>query len=302
MKQGTASVTAMRMALTKVAAARDRVLRPVVADPDEPYSEWFVRAHSSEARVQLALWKIAPLRQILYSLSDKVIAGSFLHILVRKRYIEDQVRAALEGGIRQVVIFGAGLDPLALRLEKEFPETVFFEVDHPATQAVKKAALEQHGVRPERVHMRPGDLEKQPVNEAVAALPGFRSGEATLFLAEGLLMYLEQSAVDATFAAVRRHSGPGSQFIFSVLDKGELEDRDSGIGRSATLLERIGEAIRSSIDRKRLDDFLRHRGFKRRAVGDHKTFRTTYLDPLGIQRPLLEGEFVVVAEPTHPGR
>lgn len=302
MKQGTASETAMKMALTKVAAARDRELRPVVADPDEPYSEWFIRAHSSQARLQLALWKIGPVRQVLYSLGDKVIAGSFLHILVRKRYIEDQVRAALGSGIRQVVIFGAGLDPLALRLEKEFPETTFFELDHPATQAVKKAALEQHGVRPERIRMHPTDLETEPVDERVAALPGFSSGEATLFLAEGLMMYLEQASVDAMFAAVRRHSGPGSQFIFSVLDKGELEDESSGVGKSAALLERMGEGIRSSVERKRLDDFLRHRGFKRRAVGDHKTFRNTYLNPLGIQRPLLEGEFVVVAEPTHPGR
>jgi hypothetical protein len=68
------------------------------------------------------------------------------------------------------------------------------------------------------------------------------------------------------------------------------------------MLKRLGEAILSSVDRKKIEDFLRLRGFKRRALADYRTFLSTYIKPLGIQRPLLEGEYVVVAEPVNPGR
>jgi methyltransferase (TIGR00027 family) len=60
-----------------------------------------------------------------------------LFIAARSRFAEDEVAAAVAGGVRQLVLLGAGLDthpyrrPLCDRLR-------IFEVDHPATQAWKR--------------------------------------------------------------------------------------------------------------------------------------------------------------------
>ena len=55
--------------------------------------------------------------------------------MLRKRLIEEVVRASLTEGVEQVVIIGAGFDTLALRLCAGFPRTNFIEIDHPATQS-----------------------------------------------------------------------------------------------------------------------------------------------------------------------
>ena len=296
MKADTPSETALRIAGNRIAAARDPVLRRVLADPEEPYSEWFVRAHSARARLLLRGWKWGPTRNLIYRMSDAVLPGGALHILIRKRYVEDQARVALQEGVQQVVVFGAGLDPLPLRLLKAFPEVRVYEIDHPATQGVKRQALQERSALPERLALLPVDFSRESAEEKLRAAPEFRPDACSLYLAEGVLMYLEQADVDALFACVRRNSAPGSRFIFTMVDQSRLGDPGSPVAAMARMTERLGEPIRSSIERKRLDGFLRKHGFKSRAVADHNSLKSAYLKPLKIDRSLIEGELIVVAQ------
>ncbi|HEU4753105.1 MAG TPA: class I SAM-dependent methyltransferase, partial [Armatimonadota bacterium] len=271
MKADRPSETALRIAGSRVAAMRDPVLRKVLSAPEEPYSEWFVRAHSGRARLQLALWKWGPTRRLLHRITELLFPGAQLHILLRKRYVEDTVRAALTEGVTQVVIFGGGLDPLALRLAPEFPAARFIEIDHPATQAVKRRALEAHGVSPANVTLLPVDFSRETAEEALRALPQFDPGAPSLYLAEGLLMYLDQKDVDALFAAVRRLGTPGTRFLFSVLDAAALADPEAPLARSARMLERVGEPVRWAPERKKLDGYVKKHGFRSRSVVDSRT-------------------------------
>ena len=299
MKRHTPSETALRIAANKVAAALDPELRKVVAYPDEPYSEWFIRAHSLGARMRLGVWTWRPTRRLIYRLSDARIPGAPLHLLLRKRFVADAVREVLRDEAHrpeQVVIFGAGFDPLPLVLHEEFPAVRFIEIDHPDTQAVKRRALEEHRALTPSVTFVPVDFTAESAEEKLLAAKGFQPNACGLFLAEGVLMYLPQAEVDALFATVRRNSAPGSRFIFTFLDSAALEDAESPVAQMARDLERVGEPFRSSQDRKKLDGFLRKHGFKRRAVADHQTLRTSYLLPAGMDRPLVRGEVIVVAQ------
>ena len=47
----------------------------------------------------------------------------------------------------QVVLFGAGMDARALRLKEKLPGIVWFEIDHPASQAAKRETLAVRSVR-----------------------------------------------------------------------------------------------------------------------------------------------------------
>ena len=296
MKADTPSETALRIAGTRIAAARDPVLSRVLADPEEPYSEWFVRAHSSRARRLLRMWKWSVTRNLIFKMSEAFLPGGPLHILVRKRYVEDAARTALREGADQVVIFGAGLDPLPQRLLKEFPSIRVFEIDHPATQAVKRQALQEHDALSPQLTLVPVDFSRESAEEKLRASPGFRPDGCSLYLAEGVLMYLEEADVDQLFACVRRNSAPGSRFVFSMVDSAKLNDPNSPVATMARVTERIGEPIRSSLERKRLEGYLRKHGFKSRAIADHNTLRSAYLKPLQIDSALIEGELIVVAQ------
>src|SRR5262252_8110002 len=64
-----------------------------------------------------------------------------LFTAARSRIAEDALLKAVERGVRQVVILGAGLDTFALRSPHGARQVRIYEVDHPATQAWKRQRL-----------------------------------------------------------------------------------------------------------------------------------------------------------------
>jgi len=205
------------------------------------------------------------------------IPGLCAHFMVRKRWIEQAVRGALGRGASQVVIIGAGYDTLAARLATEFAQVRFIEVDHPATQAVKRRALPPVS----NLSFVAADLARVPLHEALARslVPG-----RTLYVAEGVLMYLTPAQVDTFFAAV------GDEVIFTVMEP----TRDGRIAfHNATWLERAllrlwGEPFRSALARYQLAPFLAERGFRLRYYADLARDHPQLL--------LARGELVVHAE------
>src|SRR5438874_10404338 len=59
----------------------------------------------------------------------------------RSRIVEDEVARAVADGLTQFVVLGAGLDTFAYR--NPYPGLQVYEVDHPDTQAWKRARLEE---------------------------------------------------------------------------------------------------------------------------------------------------------------
>lgn len=133
-------------------------------------------------------------------------------IEARTRFVDGQVTAAIAAGVRQIVICGAGLDDRALRFRT--PGVRFFELDHPVTQADKAArlrAIDPCGASPVLVSC---DFETDDVAAALAA-HGHRAA-ATLFLAEGLLVYLSRDTCDRLLAGLAASAGPGSTLVATL--------------------------------------------------------------------------------------
>src|SRR5262245_37532758 len=59
----------------------------------------------------------------------------------RSRYVEDALETAIQHGVAQYVILGAGLDSFAYRRRDVTEMVRVFEVDHPTTQQWKRARL-----------------------------------------------------------------------------------------------------------------------------------------------------------------
>ncbi len=104
------------------------------------------------------------------------------------------------GTITQFVILGAGFDTRAFRLP-ENSEVRSFEIDAPKTQAIKRKTLGKAGLDASRVTFVSADFEKEDwLAKLVDA--GFDRGKPALFIWEGVIMYLDRQAVEATLRKI----------------------------------------------------------------------------------------------------
>ncbi|MBX3225458.1 MAG: class I SAM-dependent methyltransferase [Labilithrix sp.] len=140
------------------------------------------------------------LRRAALGLERVVSPGFVAHYALRKHMIRERLLAAIEDGHRQVVLVGAGFDMLSASVPDE---ARVFEVDLPATQAAKRRA---HDFGREIVFV-PLDLTRDSLRAALLASPGFDPGRDTVFVAEGLLMYLERPSVEAILADMTELEG-----------------------------------------------------------------------------------------------
>ncbi len=147
--------------------------------------------------------------------------------VVRHRYTEDQLSIALERGVSQYVILGAGLDSFAYRRQDLEDVLRVFEVDLPATQQWKKTRLHELNISPPRnLTFVPVDFEKQTLMNELQA-HGYQKGVPAFFSWLGVTQYLTETAVFQTLREVIS-AAPGSEIVFEYvltesLDGGHLK-------------------------------------------------------------------------------
>jgi methyltransferase (TIGR00027 family) len=128
-------------------------------------------------------------------------------IEARTRFMDEHVSAAIAAGVRQIVICGAGLDDRALRFRT--PGVRFFEVDHPVTQTDKRDRLRAMGAGQAGPRLVSCDFQADEIGPALAAA-GHAGAEPSLFLCEGLLVYLDQEACRRLLAGMAARAAAGS--------------------------------------------------------------------------------------------
>ncbi len=132
---------------------------------------------------------------------------------VRNRYAEDELKTALQHGVTQYVLLGAGLDSFAYRRRDLSDVLRVFETDHPATQQWKRARLRELNVTlPDNLTFVPIDFEKQTLREALRA-GGYRMEEPAFFSWLGVTQYLTQDATLGTLQEIALLA-PGSEIVF----------------------------------------------------------------------------------------
>ena len=128
-------------------------------------------------------------------------ARSFRALMAaRSRYAEDMLSHAVERGVTQYVLLGAGLDTFAHR--NPYSGLRVFEVDHLATQQWKRELLETTGLSiPTNLTYVPVDFERQGLPEQLQTA-GFNPGVATFFAWLGVVPYLTVDAFRTTLAFI----------------------------------------------------------------------------------------------------
>ncbi|WP_333774050.1 class I SAM-dependent methyltransferase [Streptomyces sp. IBSBF 3136] len=161
--------------------------------------------------------------------------GIALSIVIRTKFLDDLLRQACASGVRQVVLLGAGMDSRAFRMD--WPEgTRLFEVDTAAPLDFKASVLRQERAvaRCERITVAVDLREDWP---GALAAAGHDPAAPTVWIAEGLLIYLPQDAVELLLARISARSAPGSRMGLTLGSRGVIErfGADAVAGSAASL-------------------------------------------------------------------
>jgi methyltransferase (TIGR00027 family) len=208
------------------------------------------------------LLNLAP-HGVLRRLIERAAPGSYCFTIARTRHFDEALLAGIRGGIEQVVILGAGYDSRAFRFKNELGSIKVFELDHPGTQARKKALLESsNAVLPDNLTLIGIDFAKQSFRKLLPE-HGFRSDAKTLFLWEGVSYYLPLPAIDDVLKFVAG-CAPGSSVVFDYALQSFVDGdtRTYGGAAVARWLEKIGEPFLFGLHPVDAQNFLAKRGLR----------------------------------------
>ncbi|MBN1188367.1 MAG: SAM-dependent methyltransferase [Dehalococcoidales bacterium] len=192
--------------------------------------------------------------------------GIYEYVIARTRYFDAVFVEALENSFDQIVIFGAGFDSRTLRFNSLNKGTRVFELDAPATQRDKvKVYLAKKLVCPENLVFVPLDFNRESLPEKIAQA-GFAPGRKTLFLLEGITMYLSKEAVENTFRFISEAASSGSLVVFDYIHAAVLRREHGYYGERKIYdtVARVGEEWTFAFDESEIDRFLEKYGFRER--------------------------------------
>jgi len=287
MKANTASRTAQYMALYRALETRRPRSRRLFTDP---YAIYFLdRGYRLACRVS----SFPPAESLFYRIMQRRIPGALASGIARTRYIDELLEQTIRQGVRQVIILGAGFDTRALRLD--CLQTVpVIEIDHPDTARRKLQTLKEispsssRNIRYLQLDFNQQDLDSLLLKEAIdTTIP-------TVLIWEGVTNYLQQGAIDKTFAFAGKFP-KGSSIIFTYIDKKVLADPSSFFGAERLLkdLDRIEERWTFGFTPEDLPSYLQSFRFRLLEDTGAAGYREKYLPE---RKSILKGyEFYRVA-------
>jgi methyltransferase (TIGR00027 family) len=170
---------------------------------------------------------------------------------LRTAAIDDAIRKV---GARQVVILGAGLDGRAWRLP-ELSDAVVFEVDHPDTQRDKRSRIGALAPTAREVRFLAVDFARDSLEQALASA-GHDAREPTMWVWEGVVMYLTPEDVEATLRVIEQRSAPASGLSITYAAPAPML-RVVGL-----IVRLLGEPFRSAYTPDQMAALLVRHGFR----------------------------------------
>jgi methyltransferase (TIGR00027 family) len=250
------------------ALARDARLR----NPDH-------LAHHFVTRLGWKMGLLPLLRGLARRQLERRVPGAYVLHQVRTRVFDDVTLTALRDATSQVVILGAGGDSRAYRFRRELASVAVFEVDHPATSAWKQGCVRRMpGSPPDNVRYVPIDFGCDALGPALEKVH-FDGGLRTLFLWEGVTMYLRPDAVDDVLSLVAgAPAGSSVVFDYAYAESIAHPERFEGAVAQATFTASWGEPFLFGVNPEpdSVTAFLAARGLELVQHWDHKQLRALY--------------------------
>jgi methyltransferase (TIGR00027 family) len=236
MRQGEASVTAQRVAAHRLTldrvpapygdpAADERLARDVAGSVDV--------AGSSEQMVR--------------------------YLSARTAFFDRVVFGALERGVAQVVVAAAGYDGRALRYAK--PSVRWFEIDHPDTQSDKLERVERLDIDTTHIAFVAADFAVDDIASGLTTA-GHQHDVPSLFVCEGVAIYLERHVLEAVLRGLRSVAADGSRLAISLSLTSNAEAESVRRDAFRAAVAAMGEPARTVLSQDDVDALLASTGWR----------------------------------------
>jgi methyltransferase (TIGR00027 family) len=203
------------------------------------------------------------LNRIVVDVLLRTLKPTHTVIILRIRYSEDRLHEAISAGVRQYVVLGAGLDTFALRHQQLAHRLRVYEVDHPASQEMKRQQLGRiDGSPPSNLHFVPVDFETDRLDEALIRA-GFDREAPAFFSWLGVTCYLTEEAVTDTIGQIAAVAAPGSRMVLDYRYPRRIvpDDGLALVEKMDRFVERRGEPMLSEYSPEEIDAELERAGF-----------------------------------------
>ena len=218
-------------------------------------------------------------RPLYVRLVDRLLPGAYPYEIARCKFIDEVALGETEAGLDELVVLGAGLDSRPYRLDDRVGALRVFEVDHPASQATKRARLRRLlGTEPAAVRFVPSDFTRDDLGTQLARA-GHDQGAATLFIWCGVSPYLPATAVEGILAWVAAHTSPRTSIVFDAVWASVLGGHSKlyGARELQRAVDRAGEPLRWGIPDGQVDETLQRLGLRVERSLDAKAATAAYL-------------------------
>lgn len=208
--------------------------------------------------------RVRPLVWLMVRLYERLIPGAYYYHIARTKYIDECLLDALDNGTEQLVILGAGFDTRAYRFHDALRQVHVFEVDLPDVVAEKRwrvqAAL---GEIPPWVTYIALDLRHDALVPTLLAHK-YNPAVKTMFIWEGVSMYLPAQAVDRVLRSIAEESAAGSSLVFDYILRDAVDGttKDAAAVKAMRYVAKMGEPYVFGIDPTDIERFLSERGLR----------------------------------------
>jgi len=183
-------------------------------------------------------------RPFLYPLLPDDEACGLASIFIARSRRFDSLIASRATEAQQLVILGAGYDTRCYG-DLAAQGLVLFELDQSADQRAKCAALKRAGLSTDQVHYIGVNFSNPQWITALTA-SAYDPGLKTIFLWEGVTLYLTEADVRATLALIKAHSAKSSVVLLDLYSTRTIAFFNRGA--SGRTLKATGEGLKFGLD------------------------------------------------------
>jgi methyltransferase (TIGR00027 family) len=205
--------------------------------------------------------------------------GAYTYEIVRAKFIDEIVLGEAAAGLDELILLGAGLDSRPYRLAEQLRGVRVIEVDHPVSQASKRARVRRLlGREPEHVSFVAIDFMRDDLAAALAGA-GHEHSARTLFIWSGVSPYLPEEAVADVLSSVGGHGSPRTSIVFDAC-WAEVIDGSREYYGAAELRKAVaetGEPLRWGIPEGRVHETLSCFGLQAERTLSGEEGRAAYL-------------------------
>ena len=186
--------------------------------------------------------------------------GIYEYVIARTKVIDEIFLNAISNNFEQILLFGAGFDSRGIRLVDADDKVKVFELDVNTTISDKIKQYKKRKIDPGEVIYVKIDFNTEKIDDKLKAA-GFQYNRKTLYILEGIIMYLNESAVNEDFRFISESAGGGSEVVFDYIYKSVLEGKNLYYGEKSIFnrVKKSGEGWIFGIAEGEIKTFLQER-------------------------------------------